>query len=109
MAFRYLIEDLTHATSEGSSVTLTGDEAHHAAVVARTRVGETLSIGDGRGRVVAGTVEEAARDKVTIRVTKAWCEARPLPAITLVQALAKTDRDELAIQAATELLSLIHI
>lgn len=103
MAFRYLIDDFIDAPAVGSIVDLTGEEAHHAAVVARTRIGETLSVGDGRGRVVVGTVEAASRERVTIRVAESWRESRALPAITLVQALAKTDRDELAIQAATEL------
>jgi 16S rRNA (uracil1498-N3)-methyltransferase len=40
---------------------------------------------------------------VDVRVTERVAHAAPVPRIVLVQALAKGDRDELAVQAATEL------
>jgi 16S rRNA (uracil1498-N3)-methyltransferase len=85
----------------GSQVTITGDEAKHAVTVARTRVGERLSIGNGRGLVVGGAV--TGLDPLTIEVDSVRREVAPDPELWLVQALAKGDRDELAVQAATEL------
>lgn len=100
MASLYLNPALDSAVV-GSQATITGDEAKHAVTVARTRVGERLSIGNGRGLVVSGAV--ASIDPLTIDVDDVRREAAPDPELWLVQALAKGDRDELAVQAATEL------
>ncbi|MFT3799169.1 16S rRNA (uracil(1498)-N(3))-methyltransferase [Microbacterium sp.] len=87
----------------GDTVVITGAEAHHAAVVRRVRVGEEVTVGDGAGLWLTGTVGAVAPKRVVVTVT-ARAE-RPAAAVrlVLVQALAKGDRDELAIQAATEL------
>lgn len=87
----------------GDAVTLTGAEAHHAATVRRVRVGEDVTVGDGRGAWLAGTVESVAPREVLVRIDERTDAPAPRPRIVLVQALAKGDRDELAVQAATEL------
>lgn len=102
MSSLYLREDLD-AAEPGSRLTLTGAEAKHASTVNRTRVGQTVLIGNGRGLLVSGEVLVATGAELTIEVASAERSERPSPRITLVQALAKGDRDELAIQAATEL------
>lgn len=102
MSSLYLREDL-EAVDAGGRLTLTGPEAKHAATVNRTRPGQTVLIGNGRGLVAAGEVVVATGAELTIEVASVRQEERPAPRITLVQALAKGDRDELAIQAATEL------
>ncbi|WP_313541717.1 16S rRNA (uracil(1498)-N(3))-methyltransferase [Leifsonia aquatica] len=102
MSSLYLREDL-EAAEAGARLTLTGPEAKHAATVNRTRPGQTVSIGNGRGLVASGEVVVATGAELTIEVASVRQEERPSPRITLVQALAKGDRDELAIQAATEL------
>lgn len=104
MASLYLHPELTEADAVlGARVQVTGDEARHALQVARVRPGERLSIGDGRGLVVRGTVVEASQGVLALRVEEVAREPDPTPALWLVQALAKGDRDELAVQAATEL------
>src|SRR5690606_27693010 len=60
-------------------------------------------IGNGAGLVVAGEVVIAERERLELRVEESWRVEPSVPRITLVQALAKGDRDELAVQAATEL------
>lgn len=102
MAGQYLIEHLD-GIEIGDRVFLEGPEAHHAASVSRVRVGEHVRVGDGQGRVVAGAVTEASREGVVVLVEQFEHEAPPRLGLTLVQALAKGDRDELAVQAATEL------
>ncbi|KAA9110462.1 16S rRNA (uracil(1498)-N(3))-methyltransferase [Microbacterium rhizomatis] len=87
----------------GETVVLTGPEAHHAAAVRRLRVGEEVTVGDGRGAWLEGTCEAVSAREVIVRVTARTDVAPSAPRIVLVQALAKGDRDELAIQAATEL------
>ena len=102
MASLYLREDLADV-EVGARLSLTGAEAKHAATVNRTRPGESVLIGNGRGLVASGEVLVSTNTELTIDVESVSRVPRPAPAITLVQALAKGDRDELAIQAATEL------
>jgi 16S rRNA (uracil1498-N3)-methyltransferase len=87
----------------GDVVRLTGAEARHAAVVRRVRPGEELEVVDGDGVRVRGTAETLAPDEVAVRVAHRAVEPVPAVAVVLVQALAKGDRDELAVEAATEL------
>lgn len=121
MALHFLADDATQSRVEpmdagasaaagalagaapGDAVVLSGAEAHHAAVVRRVRVGEDVTVGDGAGTWLTGTVEEAAPKCVVVRVGEAAHIAPAAFRIVLVQALAKGDRDELAVQAATEL------
>ncbi|MGJ4843539.1 16S rRNA (uracil(1498)-N(3))-methyltransferase [Leifsonia sp. Le1] len=102
MSSLYLREDLETATV-GERLSITGAEAKHAATVNRTRPGQSVMIGNGRGLLATGEVVEATNAALTIDVATVQQVERGAPAITLVQALAKGDRDELAIQAATEL------
>lgn len=102
MAWLYLGE-LPNAVAAGDRVVLGGEEARHAVQVARTRVGERIAIGDGAGRIAHGAVVVVERDVLTLEVEELQIHAPPDPELWLVQALAKGDRDELAIQAATEL------
>jgi 16S rRNA (uracil1498-N3)-methyltransferase len=104
MSHLYLDEslDLTRL-APGAIVTLSGDEARHAVTVARVRVGERIAIGDGRGAVVHGAVISTGPRDLTLEADEVVVEEAPATRITLVQALAKGDRDELAVQAATEI------
>lgn len=105
MVLRFLLEDAAANTPPhvGETITLTGAEAHHAVQVRRVRVGEQVGVGDGRGTTWFGAVSSAAPRHLQIVVERAETAQPPTPRIVLVQALAKGDRDELAVQAATEL------
>lgn len=98
MALHFLVDDAT-----GDDIVLTGAEAHHAAVVRRVREGEEVTVGDGRGVWLTGRVRAAQPKQVVIEVLSRAAIPAATPRIVLVQALAKGDRDELAVQAATEL------
>jgi len=102
MAHFYLNE-LVETATVGDRVTIDGPEARHAVTVSRLAVGETISIGNGRGLIATGPVVVAEHAQLVIEVESVTDVARPTPAIVLVQALAKGDRDELAVQVATEL------
>lgn len=102
MALHFLVESSTDA-AVGDLVSLTGAEAKHAAVVRRLRVGEAVTVGDGAGAWLAGTAEEVSPARVDVRIAERVEHPAPTPRIVLVQALAKGDRDELAVQAACEL------
>lgn len=102
VALHFIDEQATGA-HPGDELELTGSEAHHAAAVRRVRQGEAVTLGDGRGTWLDGEVIEAEPKRVRIRVTAARVEDPAWPRVVLAQALAKGDRDELAVQAATEL------
>jgi len=102
VALHFVTDDASGA-GVGDVVVLTGPEAHHAAAVRRVRVDEPVTLGDGRGVWLDGVVTAAAPKQVDVRVTGRAEIPAPSPRIVLVQALAKGDRDELAVQAATEL------
>ena len=102
MALHFLDESAA-AAAVGDEIELTGAEAHHAAAVRRVRPGEAVTVGDGRGVRLDGEVVAADPKHVRIRVSGRSEEAPVRPRLVLAQALAKGDRDELAVQAATEL------
>ena len=102
MALHFLL-DAAASEQPGDAVVLTGPEAHHAAAVRRVRVGEEVTIGDGRGAWLTGECESVAPREVVVRILARDDLPEPSPRVVLVQALAKGDRDELAVQAATEL------
>ncbi|MDQ1058919.1 16S rRNA (uracil1498-N3)-methyltransferase [Arthrobacter globiformis] len=91
------------STVPGSVFVLDGAEARHAVTVKRLAVGERVDIADGAGKRITGTVTDAAPAELTVECTSISVEPRPDVRLVLVQALAKGDRDELAIETATEL------
>jgi len=103
MASLYLHPGLREADAAAGRVRIAGDEARHAITVARVRTGEQLAVGDGAGLIVEGRVTSTADGVLELEVDVVRREERPTPQLWLAQALAKGDRDELAIQAATEL------
>jgi 16S rRNA (uracil1498-N3)-methyltransferase len=104
VASLYLAPELTGAdVVAGSVVQVTGEEARHAITVARVRVGERISVSDGDGLLASGVVSSTVGGVVSVEVETAQRHPAPAPELWLAQALAKGDRDELAVQAATEL------
>jgi 16S rRNA (uracil1498-N3)-methyltransferase len=105
----YLDTGSLASTGPGDAVVLTGAEARHAAQSMRLGPGESLDVADGSGRRVTATVVTAAPDRLEATATSVTDEPAPRPELVLVQALAKGDRDLLAIQAGTELgLDAVH-
>ncbi|MFC6355798.1 16S rRNA (uracil(1498)-N(3))-methyltransferase [Luethyella okanaganae] len=104
MSSFFLREDLeADAVESGGVVSVVGAEAKHAVTVNRIRVGETVSIGNGRGLVATGPVVRADAGELVIEASVVENVQAPSPRLVLAQALAKGDRDELGVQAATEL------
>lgn len=86
----------------GELAVLDGDEGFHAAGVRRIRTGEELDLGDGDGTVAHCLVEDVAKGRLTARVLDRRTVPAAAPAVTVVQALPKSDRSELAVELATE-------
>jgi 16S rRNA (uracil1498-N3)-methyltransferase len=102
VAHFYLSEEL-HPVEVGARISVTGAEAKHAVTVSRLAAGETIAVGNGSGFVATGVVVSAAASEFQIEVESVAEQQSASPAIWLAQALAKGDRDEHAVQQATEL------
>lgn len=86
----------------GAPAVVGGDEGFHAATVRRIRPGEELLLGDGLGGLARCVVEQSGRDGLSARVLERWSVEPPQPSVTVVQALPKAERSELAVELATE-------
>ena len=86
----------------GELAVVGGDEGFHAATVRRIRRGEQLVLGDGVGGLARCVVEQTGRDGLQARVLDRWQVPPVQPPVTVVQALPKAERAELAIELATE-------
>ncbi|RJS47630.1 16S rRNA (uracil(1498)-N(3))-methyltransferase [Nocardioides cavernaquae] len=87
----------------GDVVEVTGDEAHHAVAVRRLAVGESVVLTDGSGLSVTGAVAETGKRVFTVAVSVVREEEPASPRITVVQALPKGERGELAVEVLTEI------
>jgi 16S rRNA (uracil1498-N3)-methyltransferase len=83
-------------------ITLDGPEGRHAATVRRLRTGERADVSDGAGTLATCVVESVGLDSVDLLVQSVTPVPPPSPAITVVQALPKGDRGELAVEMMTE-------
>ena len=86
----------------GDTVTVEGDEAHHAVAVRRLRAGERVVLTDGAGVTATGPVASTGKRVFAVEVADVAVHPRPEPSVTVVQALPKGDRGELAVAVLTE-------
>jgi 16S rRNA (uracil1498-N3)-methyltransferase len=84
------------------SLVLGGPEGRHAARVRRLQVGEAVHLADGSGALAHCVVTAAGPDSLTLEVTSRAEVPEPTPSFTVVQALPKGDRGELAVEVLTE-------
>jgi 16S rRNA (uracil1498-N3)-methyltransferase len=87
----------------GDTIELTGAEAHHAGTVKRLAVGEPAWLADGHGGLAETRVAEVGRERVLFTVLLRRRLPEPKPRFTVVQALPKGERAELAVELLTEL------
>lgn len=102
MSLPVFVLDAVASARVGDRVVLDGDEGRHAATVKRMRVGERLVLTDGRGRFAHAAVAETGKGSLVVEVGSTDRAERPAPAITVVQAIPKGDRGELAVEVLTE-------
>jgi 16S rRNA (uracil1498-N3)-methyltransferase len=86
----------------GASVVLGGPEGRHAVTVRRTRVGEQLDLVDGTGLRLRCEVTSLTRDSLVARVDAVTNDPESSPRLVVVQALAKGERSEIAVESVTE-------
>ncbi|MFD7699765.1 16S rRNA (uracil(1498)-N(3))-methyltransferase [Streptomyces caelestis] len=87
----------------GGRYVLDGPEGRHAVSVKRMRAGEDVVLTDGAGRwadcVVLGT---EGKDRLIVQLDSVSEEPPEEPRLTVVQALPKGDRGEVAVETMTE-------
>lgn len=88
--------------AEGGVLELTGDEARHAVVVRRIRVGERVALTDGHGTTAVCEVTATAKASLAARVLAVTATSAETPRLVVVQAIPKGDRGELAVEMLTE-------
>ena len=89
---------------ENGVLTLVGEDAHHAGRVLRLRIGEALTLCDGKGTDYDCAVESIDKDVVVCRVTESHpSRGEPRQQLTLFMALPKGDKMEFVVQKAVEL------
>lgn len=94
---------LTDLSTTDSVLELSGTEGRHAVSSLRLGVGEAVDLVDGIGRRVTGEIiEVSGRECARVRVIAVTDEPEPMPHITVVQALPKGERGELAVELLTE-------
>lgn len=93
---------LDDVPAPGATAVLDGPEGRHAATVRRIRVGEPITLSDGRGVLAASEVVAAQKDRLELTVLDRRVAEPVTPAVTVVQALPKSDRSELAVELMTE-------
>ena len=86
----------------GATAVVDGDEGFHAATVRRIRPGESLALSNGAGTVADCVVISVDKRSLTARVEQRRDTLPPRPRVTVVQAIPKSERSELAIELATE-------
>lgn len=97
------VVDSLEGVGPGSTVDVEGPEGRHAVSVRRLQPGENVVLTDGKGRGAAGVVlSVSGKDHLVVEPFEFPVEAEPSPRITVVQALPKGDRGELAVETMTE-------
>lgn len=87
----------------GPEFVLDGPEGRHAVSVKRLNPGEELVLTDGRGHWAQAVVKAAeGKDRLVVSVSRTAEEPEPAVRITVVQALPKGDRGEVAVETMTE-------
>ncbi|MDH2391272.1 16S rRNA (uracil(1498)-N(3))-methyltransferase [Streptomyces sp. HNM0663] len=98
----FVVESLD-GVGPGSVLTLDGPEGRHAVSVKRLKPGEDVVLTDGRGHGAAGRVlRTEGKDRLVVEPVEFPEEPEAAPRITVVQALPKGDRGELAVETMTE-------
>ena len=89
-------------SKETKTFTLDGDEGRHAATVKRMREGEVIHLCDGQGTRAIASVVKVHKHCLDLSIDQFTFEEAPEPRFVVVQALAKGERAELAVEMLTE-------
>lgn len=91
------------AAPRSNRAELSGDEARHLSRVLRAKVGDPVSVFDGRGREWPARIATLGRDHVGLELGPVVEVVPPSRVITLAVALPKGDRQKWLVEKLTEL------
>ncbi|MFF7973271.1 16S rRNA (uracil(1498)-N(3))-methyltransferase [Streptomyces sp. NPDC007905] len=92
-----------HVDPDSNRYVLDGPEGRHAVSVKRLQPGEEVVLTDGAGRyAVCEVIGTEGKDRLIVHMGSVSEEPAPTPRITVVQALPKGDRGEVAVETMTE-------
>ena len=86
-----------------SSLVLRGEEARHCVQVRRHRVGDEISVLNGKGQRAIARIDHIEKDAVSVSVQALHDTQAPTTPVTLLQAIPKGDGMEWIIEKAVEL------
>lgn len=92
-----------HVPALSPSVTVTGDEFHHAVRVARVRQDEEVELFDDSGRAAKGKMRSIERDEAVVDLVEEIASRESPLDIHLALAVIQLEKFELVLQKATEL------
>lgn len=85
------------------TITLSRDDSHHLADVLRLPIGASVVVSDGQGGEAAAVITASNAGLLTVWIVERKRQAGAGVAITLIQAVPKSQKMDLIIQKATEL------
>ncbi len=86
------------------TITLENDNARHIGSVLRSKVGDIITVCDGKGRDYECEITDISKGRVTAKIVDIFTNNNePELKITLYQALPKSDKMELVIQKCIEI------
>jgi 16S rRNA (uracil1498-N3)-methyltransferase len=91
------------ASVAADELSLSSDDARHAAAALRIREGETITVSDGAGRVATATVARAESRDFRARVVSRAQVPRRAPRLVVYPALPKSGKLELVVQKLVEI------
>ncbi len=80
-----------------------GEDFHHLARVKRARIGERVSLSDGRGQKGVGTIERINKYYILLKIDDLWETTRELPLLHLFQSIPKAHKMDEIVRKNVEL------
>lgn len=91
------------ADLSGDTLTLSGAEGKHAVTVKRITAGEQIKLVDAQGTfAICEVIGTSGKDRLSVRVLERGTTPAPTPAVTVIQALPKSERSELTVDLLTQ-------
>lgn len=97
MLSTFVVPDIGNA----STITVEGNEAHHAIKVVRLNLSEEIVLTDGQGNWAQGKVSAIGKKSFEVTVQLRGFEERRSPELIVIQALTKSDRMRETIELLT--------
>jgi len=88
---------------DSDKISITGDDAHHAARALRIRAGEEITVSDGLGSVVHARATDVSPKGLAAEVVARDYIEQPLPRLVVFPAVPKAGKLETVVQKLTEL------